>query len=257
MKAAIGVGCFLALICLSLGSTQGDPQETLAIETDPIDMPRHTYRLEPKGTHPDLWYIKTDPAVISVDLIWGEPARPDKRDLRDQDGPSLTHLGLCAQRPICWRLESGSIDKVDWKGIRAKLASSYGCGIGSNLTCSVVGEISAPPCHRATADVYAAYSRDFWEVKKDNRVIASFSVLIPTDGVALVYRSVERLARDNCQDELLSRGPQGICASLSDRPFNGSTCPPWDSNKDHFHDGPEMDHPSERTTWGAIKLLYD
>jgi len=204
------------------------------------------------------WYLYSDPCVGAAELLWEPEVRPDKRKYRQDTGlpVSAVHEGACL--PVCWRLEDGDIDAFDWNQVMAKLEDVYGLRIGEPRDCVVGGDLVPAECHRTVVEVFPAYERRLYQVSEGDAV-ATIAVLIPHNGMAIVYSDAERLDYYVCTNAISPQGAVGTCGSASVIPEQGLSCrdASGGTNKLRPRDQPVLMQPvTEAGTWGAVKALY-
>ena len=206
----------------------------------------------------EAWYVYSDPCVSAAELWWEPEVRPDKRKYREDTGLLVSAVHEGARVPVCWRLEDGDIDAFDWNQVMTKLEDEHGLRIGEPRDCVVGGDLLAALCYHAVIEVFPAYERRLYEVTEGDAV-AMVAVLIPRNGMAIVYSDAERLDYHVCANAITPRGAVGTCGSASVIPEQGLSCRDANggTNKLRPRDQPVLMQPAiEAGTWGAVKALY-
>ena len=211
-------------------------------------------QLSPMGQDPGLFYVKTDPALMTLEnLVWEPAVDPTKRNFED---PSRCMYNLTACRPLSWRLEEGVRSSFNWTEVRAMLMQNCCVCIGSSETVTITGDVSAPECYRAgSVDVVVPYTRNYYRVNQNGHV-ATISVLRPVNGIALIYHDLEVLPYHSCEGRVEPpRTVVGVCVSTGTLPEASNSCPGSGRTKRDFQD-PVTSDPFESISWSQIKALY-
>jgi hypothetical protein len=211
------------------------------------------------SSHEDVWLVMSDEVVAHrADVVW-KPPEDKERDLRDEYVARVaTHFDV--QRSICWRLDRGQIDGIDWVSVKADLDAKYGRRIGEVVGCCVMGYVDAVQCYCATIDVYSVYLRERYRVTQNGRT-AIVSVLVPTEGMGFVYSDMTQLGYPSCGSANPPANTAATCGSLGD-PLVGNPCLPGNPKPPGFDRDPKDEPFLSRdrdvaATWGSIKALYD
>jgi len=209
------------------------------------------------GNHGESWLVQSDATVAHYEnIVWKPPVKRDKRDIHEA-GPGLASVNCVVQRAICWRLDRGRVDRINWTPVRAQLQAKFGRKIGEMVHCVAGGVVIAPECHSGTVDVFTIYVRERYRVTQRGEV-AEISILRPTDGLGFVYSELIWLNYRSCDGVTLPLNTSATCGSIGDHPIVGIPCLPGGlRTKRQFKEDPVPGQESRvSATWGRIKALY-